>query len=200
MTGAGGDYATIKYSQQPTTTLNLKTLIEGFYDNVTNIMVKDTLRVYLRNTNSPYSFVDSAISVLDSNGHGIFKFPNGINGTLYYIVIKHRNSIETWSNQGKMFSGYQLSYNFITAANKAYGNNLVLKGSKYCIYSGDVNQDGVVDATDNAAIDNDAYNFATGYLATDLTGDEVIDASDAAIADNNAANFVSVARPLIVNS
>jgi len=65
----------------------------------------------------------------------------------------------------------------------------------FAIYSGDVNQDGVIDATDAGAIDNDAFNFVSGYVVTDLTGDNVIGASDAAIADNNAANFVSVIRP-----
>ena len=53
----------------------------------------------------------------------------------------------------------------------------------------------MIDATDNGAIDNDAGNFATGYLPTDLNGDEVIDASDALIADNNSANFVSAVTP-----
>jgi len=158
-------------------------------------MVKDTVRVYLRNTNSPYSFVDSAISVLDSTGYGRFNFPNAVNGTLYYIVIKHRNSIETWSNQGKMFSGFQLSYDFITAANKAYGNNLKLSGSKYCIYGGDVYQDGTVDASDFSLVDNDVYNSVSGYVATDVNGDNIVDGSDYSIVDNNTFNFVKLIRP-----
>jgi hypothetical protein len=63
------------------------------------------------------------------------------------------------------------------------------------MYSGDVNQDGVVDATDVSAIANDASNFIVGYVLSDLTGDNFVDGSDFAIADNNAANFVSVIRP-----
>ena len=66
---------------------------------------------------------------------------------------------------------------------------------RFGIYGGDVNQDGVVDATDAGAIDNDAFNFVTGYVSTDLTGDNVVDASDAAITDNNAFNFVSKITP-----
>ncbi|MBK9331634.1 MAG: hypothetical protein IPM96_04315 [Ignavibacteria bacterium] len=62
-------------------------------------------------------------------------------------------------------------------------------------YSGDVNQDGTVDVTDNGLIDNDAGNFLSGYIATDLNGDEITDVSDAAISDNNAVNFVSVVKP-----
>jgi len=194
--GTGNDYATIKYSQQPTTALDLTALIQGFYNNITNTMVRDTVRVYLRNTSSPYSIVDSATSVLDSTGYGTFYFPNAVNGTLYYIVIKHRNSIETWSKQGQMFMSYQLSYDFITAANKAYGDNLILKGSKYCIYSGDVNQDGIVDATDLSLVDNDAYISASGYVNTDVNGDNFDDGSDLSIVDNNVLNFVARIKPL----
>ena len=158
-------------------------------------MVRDTVRVYLRNTSSPYSIVDSAKSVLDSTGYGTFYFPNAVNGTLYYIVIKHRNSIETWSKQGKMFTSYQLSYDFITAANKAYGDNLILKGIRYCIYSGDVNQDGSIDLSDIINVYNDVTNFVTGYVATDVTGNGVVDLNDLIIAFNNSNAFVSIIRP-----
>jgi len=72
---------------------------------------------------------------------------------------------------------------------------MVNKGTRYCIYSGDVNQDGIVDGNDAGAIDNDAYNFITGYVNTDLTGENIVDASDASIVDNNTYNFVGVVRP-----
>ncbi|MDQ3020467.1 MAG: SBBP repeat-containing protein [Bacteroidota bacterium] len=193
--GDNSDYATIKYSQQPTLSLGLTALIQGFYNNITNTMVSDTVRVYLRNTSSPYSIVDSANSILDSTGYGTFYFPNAVNGTLYYIVSKHRNSIETWSKQGEMFTSYQLSYDFITAANKAYGDNLILKGSKYCIYSGDVNQDGIVDLSDLSMVDNDVYNSVSGYVVTDVDGDNMVDISDESITDNNAFHFVDINRP-----
>jgi hypothetical protein len=65
----------------------------------------------------------------------------------------------------------------------------------YCIYSGDVNLDGTIDASDVSSIDNDASNFLSGYVATDLTGDSFVDGSDFSIADNNAFSFVSVIRP-----
>lgn len=79
--------------------------------------------------------------------------------------------------------------------NKAFGNNIVIVNGKACLYSGDVNQDGTIDATDLSMIDNDAFNFATGYVLTDLNGDGIVDGSDAVIGDNNAFNFVSAIRP-----
>ena len=109
--------------------------------------------------------------------------------------MDQRNSINTRSAVGNLFSGNYLSYDFTTAAAQAYGNNQVLKGTKYTVYSGDVNKDGIVDLTDTQLIDNDAADFKTGYVPTDVNGDDYVDISDAAIADNNAFNFVSEVRP-----
>lgn len=47
------------------------------------------------------------------------------------------------------------NYDFTPAASQTYGNNQTLVGSKYCIYSGDINQDNVIDAQDLAILDND---------------------------------------------
>lgn len=91
----------MKYSQSTAITLHLTALIEGRYNITKNKMIKDTARVYLRSTSSPYAIIDSSKSVLDSNGKGTFSFPNAINGTPYYIVVKHQNSVETWSSTGR---------------------------------------------------------------------------------------------------
>ena len=71
----------------------------------------------------------------------------------------------------------------------------MLVNGKWCFYLGDVNQDGVVDATDISAIDNDAFNFVSGNVVTDLNGDGAVDGSDYIIADNNASNFIGMIRP-----
>ncbi len=190
------DYATIKYSQSPSfKSLDLTALIEGFYNSTSNKMIKDTVRVYLRNVNSPFLTIDSSKSVLDSTGKGMFSFYNAANGIPYYIVVKHRNSIETWSASGQSFSSNTLSYDFTTSSSKAYGNNMVQKGSRFCIYSGDVNQDGSVNGLDLGIADNDAFNFVTGYVKSDVNGDNVTNALDLSTTDNNAFNFVSKITP-----
>ncbi len=66
---------------------------------------------------------------------------------------------------------------------------------RFAIYSGDVDQDEVVGAGDLSLVDNDVFNFATGYVVTDITGNNVTDAVDLAITDNNAFNFVSKITP-----
>ena len=72
---------------------------------------------------------------------------------------------------------------------------MILKGTKWCLYSGDVNGDGVIDLSDVAAIDIDNLNFVTGYTVTDVNGDGLIDLSDLAVVDTNNLNFVSKITP-----
>lgn len=175
--------------------LDLTALFEGLYDNNQNTMIGDTVRVYLRSSVSPYAKIDSAKGFLSSAGFDSFIFNNASNGVNYYLHLKHRNGLETWSKTPQQFSSNYLNYNFTTNANKAFGDNMILKGSKWTIYSGDVNQDGVIDIADNSLIDNDAFNFESGYIRTDLNGDGIADISDQAIADNNAFNFVSKVTP-----
>ena len=175
--------------------LNLTALIQGFYNFSSNFMIQDTLKVYLRSTNSPYPVIDSSRSAVDNLGAGVFKFSKAINGINYFISVKHRNSIETWSSGYALFTSNQASYNFTTSSSQAYGNNQTLKGSRYCIYSGDVNQDGFVEAGDVSLIDNDASISITGFVITDLTGDQFVDGSDMSIADNNAYNYVGRITP-----
>lgn len=186
-------YSAIKYSQSKT--LNLKAFIQGSYDPLTDLMQKDTVRIYLRNISSPYSLSDSSIALLDSNGTGNFDFFNAVNSVPYFIVVRHRNGMETWSGSGNFFTSGSLSYDFTTAASQAFGNNQMLRGDKYCIFNGDVNQDNAVDLTDIVSVFNDAGTFVSGYVNTDLTGNMFVDLSDITIAYNNSANFVHAIRP-----
>jgi len=180
------------------TQVNLTLAQEGFYSLSTNTLnMKDTVSLYLRNNNSPFNIVDSDRAVLDSASFiANFGF-NNVGTATYYLVVKHRNSIETWSKAGgeSYTFGGTLNYNFTSSNTQAFGNNLKLVGTKYCIYSGDVNQDGTIEGADLSEIDNSASIFLTGYVSTDCNGDKFVDGSDALIADNNAANFVTKITP-----
>ncbi|MBK6878390.1 MAG: hypothetical protein IPG99_18615 [Ignavibacteria bacterium] len=94
-----------------------------------------------------------------------------------------------------MFSSGALNFDFTTAASQAYGSNMVLVGGEYSIFTGDVNDDDIVDAADVSLIDNDAFNFVSGYVVTDLNCDGSVDGTDATFGDNNAFNFVGIIRP-----
>jgi len=179
----------------------LNFVMEGFYNPVSNTLnMKDTVRAYFRNTNSPYNIVDSAKSTVDPvTFSAAYNFVNAVNGT-YYIQTKHRNSIETWSRSGgEAYSvGNTLKYNFTSSATKAFGNNQIMVDAspvRYGVYAADVNQDGTVDLTDGSLIDNGAANFVTGYVPTDANGDSIVDLADAVFADNNGLNFVGKITP-----
>ena len=179
-------------------TLNLTMQIQGFYNASLDLNIQDTVTAFLKNSSSPYEVVDSAKVYLSSVGEGTFSFLNAVNGAGYYIQLKHRNSIETWSSSAQMFENGSLDYDFTTAANKAFGDNMIQVDAspvRFAMFSGDVNQDGVIDGSDVMITSNDAYNFVTGYVSSDLNGNGVVDGNDAAIADNNAANFITRITP-----
>ena len=155
-------------------------------------MNPDTVTIELRSALSPYSLVDEAKIVLDNNGQATPKFYNADNGVPYYLVVKHRNAVETWSAVTQTFSAGNLSYDFTTGSNKAYGNNLKLIGTKWCIYTGDVNQDGFVETADLNLVFNDNVSGASGYIPSDLNGDLFTEIEDLNIVFRN--NVLGVER------
>ncbi len=183
----------------PPLKLNLKALMEGIYYPLFNLMSRrDTVKIYLHQTTSPYNIIDSSKSVIDSlTFRGVFKFYNAAPGT-YFLAFKHFNSIETWSKSGgvPMTLTDTAFYDFTISISQAYGNNLKLKGGKYCIYGGNVNGDAIVDGSDLSEVDNDSFAGLTGrFLRSDVNGDNIVDAADVSLVDNNSYNSVVRIRP-----
>ena len=175
--------------------LNLTAVIEGLYDANSNTMAADTVTANIRSSSSPYNILDQEKGVLNSNGTLTLEYGNVNNGVNYYLQILHRNALETWSKNTQSFISNVLNYNFTAAAVMAFGDNMLLKGSKWVFYSGDVNSDKSVDLGDLSIIDNDANDFLTGYNDSDLNGDGLTDIADLLYADNNAGNFVVASTP-----
>ena len=175
--------------------LSLNIIMEGRYNSVSGKMKGDTVKGILRNKLSPYAKIDSALSYVDSAGNGIFSFSKALNSTDYYIVADHRNSLETWSAAGKKFIINSMNYDFSVDSTRALGNNLIHKGTDYCVISGDVNKDKIIDAGDLSLIDNAIINEISGYVITDLTGDYFVDAEDLGIADNNSSKKAVIITP-----
>ncbi len=181
-------------------TLDLKLNLQGMYNSSTDLNNWDEeLSVYLAEAVSPYNISDSSVNFLCSNtNEGFYTFENAPAGN-YYIVIKHRNSIETWSAVPYSFNGLTPVYfDMRNSFSSAYGDNMILVNTspdRFAIYSGDVNRDGIVDGSDMSEVENDVSISLTGHVRTDLTGDEFVDGSDLSIVDNNAYNSVSVITP-----
>ena len=78
-------------------------------------MRSDTMSILIKDI-TPYEICDVAKIIIDSLGNRIFNFgKTNITGN-YYVVVKHRNSIETWSKTGgvQLYSFFQPSYDFTT--------------------------------------------------------------------------------------
>ncbi len=165
---------------------------QGEYANPS--LIADSITVELHNATSPYALAFQTKSTIKQDGNLSIK-GMGIIGQSYYIVLKHRNHIETWSANPVLLTENTL-YDFSTAANKAYaGNQMELEPGVWAIYNGDVNQDGVVDGLDYNDWENDSNNFASGYFSTDLNGDGIVDGLDFLFWEQNNNNFVGAVVP-----
>ena len=115
-------------------TLNLKAFIQGFYlgagvqqavaDPSGHPLVCDTVIVELHSVTSPYSIVYSSTGVLGTNGLGSFIFPVAALGNSYFVVMHHRNSIETWSKNSVAFVTSSIALDMTVPDNTASTNPL----------------------------------------------------------------------------
>lgn len=110
----------------PQVFLNLNCLLQGMTLSGTmppylyqqglsaNTNASDLITVELRNSTSPYALVSSSTSEINNVGLSLHKFNNTTTGS-YYVVVKNRNSIETWSKNPVSFTvGATTNYSFKT--------------------------------------------------------------------------------------
>ena len=141
------------------------------------------------------ALVVSTTARLKTDGTATATFVTAPSGS-FYIAVKHRNAIQTWSSAPQTVGATPLTYDFTTAANKAYGDNMIqLESGVYGFYSGDLNQDEAVDIFDFPLLFNDNDNFSSGYLSTDLNGDGAVDIFDFPLLLNNNDNFIYSSHP-----
>ncbi|MDD2527840.1 MAG: C25 family cysteine peptidase [Lentimicrobiaceae bacterium] len=204
--GEAEDYTLIVPSQNRT--LRLSFLLEGLY-NENGIMRKaknetgyqfpediaDRVTIELHDAANYNNIIHSIHDVsLDTSGILEAEVPGTFSGN-YYITIRHRNSVSICTAQPVTFNNPLIVYAFDTPQ-KAFGENMCMMADGFCaIYAGDINQDGTIDTGDMSPVDNDAANFATGYLTTDVNGDGTVDTGDMTIVDNNASGFVGAVTP-----
>ncbi len=174
------------------TGLDLTVMIQGLYSSSllgkgTSSMIQDTVWAVIYK-DAPWSRLDSIKVVIGTSGSGFgysgkwnASDPTPSTGANYWIVIRHRSAVETWcatgTNQFSKITGV-LTYDFTSAANKAYGDNQILIGTKYCIYNGDINHDGTVDLNDIIPVLSD-YDNLDYHIENDMNLDWTIDLNDA---------------------
>lgn len=174
-------------------TLSLKAFIEGRFNGIN--MIPDSITVELRTSSSPFNIVEQKIILLPSDGNAQISLNNISNGVPYYLVIKNRNSLETWSSTTITFTNDTSSYDFTTSSAKAFGDNLKQINGKWCVITGDINQDGFIDISDVVDVFKDYVLNVSGYVSTDLNGDLVTDINDVNIVFQNNISGFSIKRP-----
>jgi hypothetical protein len=206
-------------------TLNVRLFIEGYYltgntgqmNNLgaggclfmngisPNPSDADTVQITLMDKNDFHS-VDSAYGILKTNGHVSCSFANTVMaGESYYLRIRHRSAIETWS-ASPVFLSAVTDYDFTTSQNQAYGNNMALTYDNlyWAFFSGDISdaqsnmtgiQDGVIESQDYSDMMNALFIVSTGYIPEDISGDGVVESLDYSIIENNAYLIISSMHP-----
>jgi hypothetical protein len=107
--------------------LNLKVFIQGLYIGgqlmqsvLTNTGLGtdpnecDSITVELHDEIDPTLITASASCVLNVDGTGVASYNSSIIGGSYYVVVRHRNSIETWSKDPVYFGTPITNFDFTT--------------------------------------------------------------------------------------
>ena len=135
--------------------ISLKLFLEGFYEGngqMINVLDEfsnpvcgaentDFVMIEIRDAMPPYDIIDLISKPLSKNGFLFSEVKCDIN-SFSYIVIRHRNHIETWSAVPVSFNSDTVFYDFTTSASKAFGGNLKLiesNSNKVNVFS-DINE------------------------------------------------------------
>lgn len=109
---------------QPDVGMYVKVFLSGFYAGNRTMRavvnpalyptLTDTITVALAQSTTPYSIMFSSKAALATNGTAHPMFPAEALIGNYYIVIKHRNSLETWSYSPVGFNTGDTTFDFTT--------------------------------------------------------------------------------------
>jgi hypothetical protein len=149
----------------------------------------DWVMIQLRDPNNPTVILSERAALLmesgfvvDLDGQTPVDFGDMSDG-MYYVSVLHRNHLAVISNTSIEVSN-GLGVHDFTAGN-AMGVESVkqLTSGQYALWCGDLNADGVIDASDRSI----AWNMrnTVGYVQADANMDGVVDASERSITWNN---------------
>lgn len=118
-------------------------------------------------------------TVTGPDGIGLAAFSDLPDGS-YYVVLRHRNHIDIMSAEPVSIVGGIPSWDFRTAATRAYGADAQadLGNGYFGLYAGDANADGQVTAPDFNLFLQQTQQGGWGYLGADLNLDGQVTAPD----------------------
>lgn len=193
-----------------TLTLNLNVFLEGYYLGTASMqpvlfnqgvsgatgLETDSIYIELRDSADATLTIDSDTSVLMTDGSATVQFSVATAGTSYWIVVKHRAAVQTWSAAQVLFTNVT-SYDFTTASTQAYGSNMVeVEPGIWGAFIGDIDQDGYVTPFDFPLYELDNFNLVgPAYVNTDLDGDGYVTPFDFPVYELNNFNLVGVLNP-----
>ena len=224
-TGCSGTSPALNIKVEIPKKLNVLAMFQAFYNTGTGLMnqtrgidwetgdlfhnfrdnIVDTLAIQLRKTNSndPVNpcTIDTVLFGQSINVNGTItsiKLPVSITG-YHYIVIKHRNSIETWSDSVD-FSTDTVKYDFYNYISQfALDGGMFINNNHAFIWGGDVNQNGNLESEDATSIyvaaNSDDPTVNNGYVICDIDGNGNIDSQDYGLAYNNANLGANIITP-----
>ncbi|MFM9051981.1 MAG: hypothetical protein ACKOKF_06655, partial [Bacteroidota bacterium] len=155
----------------------------------------DTIVIELRDSLDPSIVIGATNATLMTDGTASALYTAATPGTSYWIVIKHRNSVQTWSAEPVLMTA-TTTYDFTTSDTQAFASNMKeVEPGVWAIFTGDLNQDEFIDTFDSPLFEFDNANFVVGYVVTDMNGDGFVDTFDSPILETNSINFVSSIHP-----
>lgn len=120
--------------------------------------------------------VETAEATLQTDGTATFEFEASGN---YHVSVHGVNSLEVFTPVVLAVGTTPVSYDFTIAASQAHGaNQIEVETNVFALYSGDINQDGVIDQADIDLYEADIESSEYGVQATDLNGDGGVDNQD----------------------
>ena len=167
-------------------------------------LVADNITIELHDPTT-FAIIESQTASLSTSGLASATFAPKAFGP-YYVAVKHRSSIQTWSGAPVTVTGTTPLYNFTTASTQAYtdltpganpAQRLVEPGI-WAIYVGDINQDDYIDGNDFTQYDTESASgglFDGTYTPTDMNGDGFVDGNDFTDFDYNSSIAVTAFYP-----
>ncbi len=157
--------------------------------------IVDSILISLYSTDLKNQILFSATASLNSEGFVTVRFPRQVYGNSFYLSVRASSFLETWSSVPLEFDVPFHEYDFTISVYHTFGENVCeLPDGLFAFWSGDLNQDGSINATDLFLLEQSMINFA-GCGPGDMNADGITESADYSMLENNLQFNLNVTRP-----